>query len=248
MMRCSPSAGSRARGVTRVHVSRRRSAAGPELASQHRELVAEHNDLELLELIRAEPQPRAAEGAGARGSKATRTKGRLLHVDGTGDRLYGREPAPPTRNRVNAPHRLQPSQLIASAPPTNDFAVSGVRQSASLPALGDARQLVESGCLRNVVHVGADSGAVLNNRGAVRVEVEAVGSRGRVWQCHLAEPTKRVICVRRCLRCDPTARTKFLGLSALEVVAINLPYASTVSSLASTRSSFSGKRGSARVG
>src|SRR6266540_5720667 len=53
-----------------------RAQRGPgELASQHRELVAEHNDLELLELIRAEPQPRAAEGAGARGSKATRTKG-----------------------------------------------------------------------------------------------------------------------------------------------------------------------------
>jgi hypothetical protein len=27
-------------------------------------------------------------------------------VDGTGDRLYEREPASPTRNRLNAPHRF----------------------------------------------------------------------------------------------------------------------------------------------
>jgi hypothetical protein len=73
----------------------RSAQLGPdELATQHRELVAEHNDLELLELLRAEAQRRELQKAPEHEVAERPEQARLLQVDGTGDRLYGRKPDP----------------------------------------------------------------------------------------------------------------------------------------------------------
>ena len=93
-----------------------RAQLGPsELATQHRELVAQHDDLELLELIRTEaqrrelqkppehevaerPEQRAAPPAGRGGSPTLRAR-----------TTYQRG------NRVNAPHKLDEAEIGAWA-------------------------------------------------------------------------------------------------------------------------------------
>jgi hypothetical protein len=68
---------------------------GPsELATQHRELVTKHDDLELLELLRTEGQRRELQKAPEHEVAERPEQERLLQVDGTGDRLYGRKPGP----------------------------------------------------------------------------------------------------------------------------------------------------------
>ena len=66
-------------------------------------LVAEHNDLELFELIRAESQRRELQNAPKHQVTERPAQGQVPPIRQTGDRLYGRQPVA-TPNRVNAPH------------------------------------------------------------------------------------------------------------------------------------------------
>src|SRR5712691_7757036 len=83
-----------------------RAQLGPsELATENRELVAEHDDLELFELLRTEAQRRELQKTPEH-EVAERPEQRMAPPGGRkGDRSYGRKPGPPTWNRVNAPHR-----------------------------------------------------------------------------------------------------------------------------------------------
>ncbi len=85
-------------------LDREGSARPSELATQHRELVAEHDDLELLELIRAEAQRRELQQA-LEHEVAERPERRAAPPNGRGGRPTLRaRTAPPESNRVNAPH------------------------------------------------------------------------------------------------------------------------------------------------
>src|SRR6266511_1196942 len=83
-------------------LDREGSARPSELATQHRELVAEHDDLELLELIRAEAQRRELQQA-LEHEQSDQNEERLLRMDGAGGRLYGREPPHQSRTELMHP-------------------------------------------------------------------------------------------------------------------------------------------------
>ena len=93
-----------------------RAQLGPtELATQHRELVAEHDDLELLELNRAEAQRRELQQA-LDHEVAERPEQRAAPPGGPGgDRPYGRVPAHQRRTELMHPTRQSRSRAFEIA-------------------------------------------------------------------------------------------------------------------------------------
>src|SRR6266536_1560485 len=75
------------------------------LTPAHRQLVAEHHDFQLLELLGAKTQRPKLQKASEHDVTERPEQDRLLQDDGTGRRLYESDSSRPTRNRVNAPHR-----------------------------------------------------------------------------------------------------------------------------------------------
>jgi hypothetical protein len=69
--------------------------------------VAEHDDLELFELLRTEAQRRELQKAPKHEVAQRLEQEWLLQVDGTADRPYGRKPHARRWNRVNAPHKVK---------------------------------------------------------------------------------------------------------------------------------------------
>jgi hypothetical protein len=69
--------------------------------------VAEHDDLELLELIRAEAQRRELQQTLEHEVTERPEQERFLQVDGAGDRLYGREPPTNVEPSYCTPHAAE---------------------------------------------------------------------------------------------------------------------------------------------
>jgi hypothetical protein len=115
------------------------SIGGPQLrpsdlSTQHRELVAEHHDLQLLELVRAKAQRRELQNASKyevteRPDQEPAPSGRRDGRTTLRSRMGGR-----TRNPVNAPHTLTSEGVDATEPPdppTHEWAPNTSRRSFS---------------------------------------------------------------------------------------------------------------------